>query len=77
MDEAIRKAQDEKLLALAKECDIEIAEADKIMQPIIDSCTKDSISVGKSWIFNNAMSPKRNEVVSRYLTKRLVSLDDR
>ncbi|KAH8034854.1 hypothetical protein HPB51_003141 [Rhipicephalus microplus] len=53
LDEAIRKAQDDKLMAQAKSCDIEIAELDKILQPIIESCTKDSISLLKLWETNN------------------------
>ncbi|KAH7970233.1 hypothetical protein HPB49_001573 [Dermacentor silvarum] len=53
LDEAIRKAQDDKLMAQAKSCDIEIAELDKILQPIIESCTKDAISLLKLWETNN------------------------
>nr|XP_037288870.1 LOW QUALITY PROTEIN: calcium homeostasis endoplasmic reticulum protein-like [Rhipicephalus microplus] len=71
LDEAIRKAQDDKLMAQAKSCDIEIAELDKILQPIIESCTKDSISAGKGWIFSHSTTPQRNELISQYLLKKV------
>ncbi|GBN65161.1 Calcium homeostasis endoplasmic reticulum protein [Araneus ventricosus] len=45
VDEVIRKAQEEKLSKLAKENELDLKELDGVLQPIIDSCTKDSISV--------------------------------
>nr|XP_054920425.1 calcium homeostasis endoplasmic reticulum protein-like isoform X1 [Dermacentor andersoni] len=71
LDEAIRKAQDDKLMAQAKSCDIEIAELDKILQPIIESCTKDAISAGKGWIFSHSTTPQRNELICQYLLKKV------
>lgn len=47
VDEVIRKAQEEKLVNQAKENDLDLKELDGVLQPIIDSCTKDSISVSK------------------------------
>lgn len=47
IDEAIEKAQNETVLKQAEENNIRLNEFDSILQPIIDSCTKDSISAGK------------------------------
>ncbi|CAN8004556.1 unnamed protein product, partial [Ixodes hexagonus] len=71
LDEAIRKAQDDKLTAQAKGCDLEIAELDKVLQPIIESCTKDAISAGKGWIFTHSTTPERNELICQYLLKKV------
>lgn len=46
IDEEIEKAQNENVLKQAEECNIRLNEFDSILQPIIDSCTKDSISAG-------------------------------
>lgn len=46
IDEAIEKAQNETVLKQAEENNIRLADFDAILQPIIDSCTKDSISAG-------------------------------
>lgn len=53
IDEAIEKAQNENVLKQAEENNIRLNEFDTILQPIIDSCTKDSISAGKAMISNN------------------------
>lgn len=47
IDEAIEKAQNETVLKQAEENSIRLVDFDAILQPIIDSCTKDSISAGK------------------------------
>lgn len=48
IDEAIEKAQNENVIKQAEEQTIRLADFDAILQPIIDSCTKDSISAGKN-----------------------------
>lgn len=50
IDEAIEAAQNSQLEKNADELNISLKEFDSILQPIIDSCTKDSISQGK---YNN------------------------
>lgn len=56
IDEAIEKAQNETVLKQAEENNIRLADFDAILQPIIDSCTKDSISAGrKIWRASNEM----------------------
>jgi calcium homeostasis ER protein len=44
-----------------------------VLQPIIESCTKDSISSGKSWIFQNASSPAAIKLLTEYLNFRVTS----
>lgn len=52
IDDAIVGAQNETLQCQATENGIELGEFDSILQPIIDSCTKDSISAGKIFVFH-------------------------
>lgn len=52
IDEAIEKAQNETVLKQAEENNIRLADFDAILQPIIDSCTKDSISAGKTHLIS-------------------------
>lgn len=47
IDEAIEKAQNETVIKQAEENSIRLSDFDAILQPIIDSCTKDSISAGR------------------------------
>lgn len=51
IDEAIEKAQNENVLKQADENNIRLNDFDAILQPIIDSCTKDSISAGMRYLF--------------------------
>lgn len=46
MDEIIAKIQTDAIAAQAEEKNIRLMEFDTILQPIMDSCTKDSISAG-------------------------------
>lgn len=46
IDESILKAQHEALLQQADEQGVRLTEFEAILQPIVDSCTKDSISAG-------------------------------
>lgn len=57
----------EELKKLADECSIDLSELDSILQPIIDSCTKDSISNGKGWILNHATDEKQNDCIAHCL----------
>ncbi len=41
------------------------------MAPIIESCTKDSISLGKGWIFTKAVSHDSNQLIAHYLAFRV------
>jgi calcium homeostasis ER protein len=46
IEEAIAKAQADYIIRCAQENQISLTELDDILQPIIESCTKDSISNG-------------------------------
>lgn len=50
IDEGLIRAQNELIQTLADENEINVMEFDGILQPIIDSCTKDSISAGKNYL---------------------------
>lgn len=54
IDDAIVGAQNETLQCQADENGIDLEEFDNILQPIIDSCTKDSISAGKISFFEHS-----------------------
>ncbi len=43
------------------------------MSPIIENCTKDSISTGKGWIFANAINHDNNQLIANYLGFRVTS----
>jgi hypothetical protein len=47
IEEAISRAQTEYIQRLAADNGVTLSELDGILQPIIDNCTKDSISHGK------------------------------
>lgn len=46
INELVSKAQVETIQIMADENNINLTELDTILQPIIDTCTKDSISTG-------------------------------
>lgn len=47
INDLVNKAQVETIQLMAEENNISLAELDTILQPIIDTCTKDSISSGR------------------------------
>ena len=67
MEEAIRKAENDKLTREADELGINLTDLDGVLQPITDTCTKDSISNGKAWILQRATSKSVNDLLARYL----------
>ncbi|KAL5291724.1 CHERP family protein [Megaselia abdita] len=70
IDDAIVGAQNETLQCQADENGIDLGEFDSILQPIIDSCTKDSISAGKNWILQHTTDPAKSNVVLQCLLKK-------
>lgn len=46
IDDAVAKAQAEYIERCAKENEVPLVELDEKLQPIVDSCTKDSIQNG-------------------------------
>ncbi|XP_073977010.1 SR-related CTD associated factor 6 [Rhodnius prolixus] len=75
VDEAIRKSELESLVREADELGINLNDLDSILQPIIDSCTKDSISNGKAWILQRATSKSVNDLLARCLLYKVLEPD--
>ncbi|XP_063226601.1 LOW QUALITY PROTEIN: calcium homeostasis endoplasmic reticulum protein [Bacillus rossius redtenbacheri] len=73
IEEALRKSQEDALQRSAEESGINFQEFDAILQPIIDSCTKDAISSGKGWILARSTTPKADEVVALHLLRKVIS----
>ncbi|XP_055376962.1 calcium homeostasis endoplasmic reticulum protein [Condylostylus longicornis] len=70
IDDAIEKAQNESLELQADDNNIRLADFDLVLQPIIESCTKDSISAGKNWILQHTTDTAKCNVVLQYLLKK-------
>lgn len=70
VEDAVRQAQETSLQNSAQSTSTDLAAFDSVLQPIIDSCTKDSISAGKAWILQHSISPESNQVVADHLLKK-------
>lgn len=70
MNEIIAKIQNDTINAQAIEKNIQLADFDVVLQPIMDSCTKDSISAGKHFILQNATDAGKCNVLLEYLLKK-------
>lgn len=67
VESAVSKCELEELERDADDCVVDLNEFNSILQPIIDSCTKDSISNGKSWILSHATGDKLDDCIARCL----------
>lgn len=56
----------------ADSCNVPLQELYTILQPIIDSCTKDSISNGKSWILQHAITKQQALCIAHCLLYKVV-----
>ena len=66
---------EEGLNASAQECGLNLEELAAVLQPIIESCTKDAISAGKNYIFSHSISDKHADVsVSGCLEQGVVEI---
>lgn len=72
VEDAVRQAQEQALQNSAQNTNTDLAAFDTVLQPIIDSCTKDSISAGKAWILQNSLTSQSNQVIADHLLKRYV-----
>ncbi|CAG2066557.1 unnamed protein product [Timema podura] len=70
IEDALRKSQEDALQRASEEAGVSINEFDSVLQPIVDSCTKDSISSGKGWILQRSTSPKADEVIALHLLRK-------
>lgn len=73
IEEAIFNQQAETLQTLSNDCELPLEDLDKTVKPIIDSCTKDAILTGKSWIFQNCTTDAKSELIAQYFLKRIIS----
>nr|CAD7404697.1 unnamed protein product [Timema poppensis] len=73
IEDALRKSQEDALQRASDEAGISINEFDSVLQPIVDSCTKDSISSGKGWILQRSTSPKADEVIALHLLRKVIA----
>lgn len=75
--EAVQSAKWEHVLRLAAETSsgVSVDEMETVMMPIVESCTKDSISSGKIWIFSQAVSHANNQLMAHYLAYRVTKPD--
>ncbi|CAH3826217.1 calcium homeostasis endoplasmic reticulum protein [Pieris brassicae] len=71
INELVSKAQVETIQIMAEDNNISLTELDTILQPIIESCTKDSISAGKGWILQHATSADAGKVISQHLLRKV------
>uniref|UniRef100_A0AAQ5XBX7 Calcium homeostasis endoplasmic reticulum protein n=1 Tax=Amphiprion ocellaris TaxID=80972 RepID=A0AAQ5XBX7_AMPOC len=70
---AIALAMEQQTQKLLLETHLDITEFDNLLQPIIDTCTKDAISAGKNWMFNNAKTPPHCELMTSHLRNRITA----
>ncbi|XP_059197010.1 calcium homeostasis endoplasmic reticulum protein isoform X1 [Centropristis striata] len=70
---AITLAMEQQTQKLLLETQSDITEFDNLLQPIIDTCTKDAISAGKNWMFNNAKTPQHCELMTSHLRNRITA----
>lgn len=73
--EGVYVARGEMLRKEAIDLGLNIQEFEDLLTPITESCTKDSISNGKHWIFTRAVNPQINGWISKYLLYKLVFFD--
>ncbi|TRY64141.1 hypothetical protein TCAL_03922 [Tigriopus californicus] len=73
--DTLKKSRWEHLNLLAGDTGIDMEELETVMHPIVESCTKDSIASGKSWIFQKATGHDNNKLIAHYLAFRVTQAD--
>ena len=67
VEEAIQKAREARLEDEARQCKVSLSHFENLLQPIMETCTKDSISSGKSWMFQQGSDKESNFLLADYL----------
>lgn len=67
IEAAVAKCEAADLQKDSEESGIVLSELNGILQPIIDSCTKDSISNGKSWFLQHANTKQKAKCIVQCL----------
>ncbi|XP_058494826.1 calcium homeostasis endoplasmic reticulum protein isoform X1 [Solea solea] len=70
---AIALAMEQQTQKVLLETHLDITEFDNLLQPIIDTCTKDAISAGKNWMFTNAKGAQHCDVMTSHLRNRITA----
>ncbi|PIO27548.1 hypothetical protein AB205_0143880, partial [Aquarana catesbeiana] len=70
---AVAHAIEQQMQKQREETHLDMTEFDNLLQPIIDTCTKDAISAGKNWMFSNAKSPQHCELMAGHLRNRITA----
>ncbi|KAL7992848.1 hypothetical protein Chor_017104 [Crotalus horridus] len=70
---AIAMAIEQQMQKVLEETQLDMNEFDNLLQPIIDTCTKDAISAGKNWMFSNAKSPQHCELMAGHLRNQITA----
>uniref|UniRef100_A0A8C0GQW9 Calcium homeostasis endoplasmic reticulum protein n=1 Tax=Chelonoidis abingdonii TaxID=106734 RepID=A0A8C0GQW9_CHEAB len=70
---AVALAVEQQMQKVLEETQLDMNEFDNLLQPIIDTCTKDAISAGKNWMFSNAKSPQHCELMAGHLRNRITA----
>ena len=70
IDEMLPNSQKDFLKRSAAEENIDLAAFDLVLNPIIDSCTKDNISAGKNFILQYSTEGKKAKVVLQHLLQK-------
>lgn len=63
----VSKLEHENLQKMADDCGLDLEGLNQILQPIIDSCTKDSISNGKGWLLTHATNEAQSDCIAHCL----------
>lgn len=72
-DDIIKHHQDKEIMHQAHEAGIDLTELDSLLLPIMESCTKESISQGKAWILHYVLQPQSSsDVIAQYLLIKTV-----
>ena len=70
IEEALSQKHASEISTLAAELNVDITEFDRTLQPIMDSCTKESIANGKAWIFTHTSTKRHYQLLTLYLLQK-------
>ncbi|KAL3270232.1 hypothetical protein HHI36_009287 [Cryptolaemus montrouzieri] len=68
----VSKAETDALQVEAENCEIFLEDIYNFLQPIIDNCTKDSISNGKTWILQHASTKEKILCILHCLLNKVI-----
>lgn len=72
-EETVKLQHEKEVMEKALECGINLAELELLLQPIMEACTKESVSQGKAWILLRVMQPHpTSDAIAQYLLFKTV-----